>query len=98
MQRPNLVITVLWIPCGHFTKEGNPSLAKPPFNGALANIGSTSLVNEGHCDPFTNMDQLQLIEAEWRIYASVNKPLLVQIMACRLASAKPLYEPTLEYC
>ena len=41
---------------------------------------------------------LKLIEAEWRIYASVNKPSLVQIMACRLDGAKPLSEPMLEYC
>ena len=40
---------------------------------------------------------LYLIEAEWRIYALVNLPSLVQIMACRLAGAKPLSEPLLEY-
>ena len=40
----------------------------------------------------------QLIEAEWRIYASVNQPSLVQIMACRLDGAKPLSEPMMEYC
>ena len=40
----------------------------------------------------------QLIEAEWRIYASVNLPSLVQIMACRLVGAKPLSELMLEYC
>ena len=39
-----------------------------------------------------------LIEAEWRMYASINKPSFVQIMACRLVGAKPLSEPTLEYC
>ena len=38
-----------------------------------------------------------LIEAEWRKYASVNLPSLVQIMACRLVGAKPLPEPMLEY-
>ena len=38
-----------------------------------------------------------LIEAVWRICASINYPSLVQIMACRLAGAKPLYEPMLEY-
>ena len=38
------------------------------------------------------------VEAEWRIYASVNFPPLVQIMACRLVGAKPLSEPMLEYC
>ena len=32
------------------------------------------------------------------IYASVNQPAMVQIMACHLAGAKPLYEPMLEYC
>ena len=31
------------------------------------------------------------------IYASVNKPASVQIMACRLDGAKPLSEPMLEY-
>ena len=31
------------------------------------------------------------------MYASVNKPSLVQIMACRLVGAKPLSEPMLEY-
>ena len=39
-----------------------------------------------------------LIEGEWRIYASVNKPTLVYKMACRLVGAKPLSEPMLEYC
>ena len=39
-----------------------------------------------------------LIEVEWRIYASVALPALVQIMACRLDGAKPLSEPMLEYC
>ena len=32
------------------------------------------------------------------IYASLNKPSLVQIMACRLDGAKPLSEPMLGYC
>ena len=40
----------------------------------------------------------QLIEAVWRIYASVNFPSLAQIMACRLVGAKPLSKPMLEYC
>ena len=40
---------------------------------------------------------LWLTEAEWRIYALVNYPSLVQIMACRLVGAKPLSEPMLEY-
>ena len=39
-----------------------------------------------------------LIEAEWRIYASVQITTLVQIMACRLIGAKPLSEPMLDYC
>ena len=39
----------------------------------------------------------KLIEAERRIYASVDLPLLVQIMVCRLVGAKPLSEPMLEY-
>ena len=38
-----------------------------------------------------------LIEAEWRIYASVNYPSLVHIMACHLVSTKPLSDPMLEY-
>ena len=41
---------------------------------------------------------IKIIEAEWRIYASINYPSLVQIMACRLIGAKPLSEPMLEYC
>ena len=40
----------------------------------------------------------QLIQADLRIYASVNLPSLVRIMACRLVGAKPLSEPMLEYC
>ena len=40
----------------------------------------------------------KLIEAKWCIYASVNWPPLVQIMACRLVGAKPLSEPKLEIC
>ena len=38
-----------------------------------------------------------LIEAKWRIYASVNLTSLVQIMARALIGAKPLPEPMLEY-
>ena len=37
-----------------------------------------------------------LIAAEWRIHASINKPSLVQLTACRLDGAKPLSEPMLE--
>ena len=36
--------------------------------------------------------------AEWRIYASINYPSLVQIMACRLEGAKTLFAPMLECC
>ena len=39
-----------------------------------------------------------LIEADWRIYASVNFPPLIQIIACRLVGAKPLSKLMLEYC
>ena len=35
---------------------------------------------------------------EWRKYASVNYPSLVQIIAWRLDGTKPLFEPMLEYC
>ena len=35
----------------------------------------------------------ELIKAEWRIYASVFWPSLVQIMACHLVGAKPLSKP-----
>ena len=45
-----------------------------------------------------SMSRLWLIEAEWCIYASENQPSLVQMMDTRLAGAKPLYEPMLEYC
>ena len=41
---------------------------------------------------------LKLIEAEWRIYASVIWPALVQTMVCRLDGAKPLPEPMQECC
>ena len=40
---------------------------------------------------------VELIEAEWRLYASINKPSLVQIMACRLVGAEPLSESVLKY-
>ena len=40
----------------------------------------------------------KLIEAEWRIYASVNKQSLFQMMACRLSGAKLLSETMLEWC
>ena len=39
----------------------------------------------------------QLIQAKWRIYASIIYPSLVQIMACRLFGAKPLSEPMMLY-
>ena len=41
---------------------------------------------------------ISLIEAEWRIYTSVDLPPLVQLMACRLDGAKPLSGLMLEYC
>ena len=41
---------------------------------------------------------IQLTKAEWCIYASVNKPSLVQIMPCPLVGAEPLSDPMLEYC
>ena len=48
--------------------------------------------------PFCLDLNILTFETEWRIYASVNWPSLVQIMACRLNGAKPLSEPMLEYC
>ena len=39
---------------------------------------------------------LKLIEAGWRMYASVNEPSLVQIVACNLVGTKPLSEPMLQ--
>ena len=41
---------------------------------------------------------IQITEAEWRIYALVNLPSLVQIMASGLVGTKPLSEPMLKYC
>ena len=41
---------------------------------------------------------VKLIEAGRRIYASVNYPSLIQIIACRLGGAKPLSKSMLEYC
>ena len=35
---------------------------------------------------------------EWRIYASINQPSLVQIMACHLTGAEPIFETMMEYC
>ena len=43
------------------------------------------------------IQSIKLIEAERGIYASVNTPSFVQIMACRLVGTKPLSEPMLEY-
>ena len=40
----------------------------------------------------------QSIEAEWRMYASVNQSSSVPTMAYCLAGAKPWFEPVLEYC
>ena len=37
-------------------------------------------------------------KTKWRIYASVNSPSSVKIMACRLVGAKPFSEPMMEYC
>ena len=45
-----------------------------------------------------NMTSHWLIEAERRIYESVNSPSLVQMITCRLVDTKPLCESTLEYC
>ena len=41
---------------------------------------------------YQNSSSFINIEAEWRMYASVIKSSLVQIMACRLVGAKPLSE------
>ena len=41
--------------------------------------------------PWAGLNSLRPSD-EWRIYVSVNWPPLVQIMACRLAGAKPLSE------
>ena len=38
----------------------------------------------------------QLIEAEWRIYASVKETSLVQMVAYRLVRAKPLSEASVD--
>ena len=46
----------------------------------------------------SSMCSRKSIKTEWRIYASVNKPSLVQIMAWRLVGAKPLSEPMLNTC
>ena len=46
---------------------------------------------------FVKWVQILFIEAERRIYATVNMPTLVQKVACRLIGAKPLSEPMLEY-
>ena len=46
----------------------------------------------------SNMNRINSLRPEWRIYVSVNSPSLVQIIACRLIGAKPLSEPMLEYC
>ena len=48
--------------------------------------------NERECSLYWGQ-VLSLIEAEWRIYAS-----LVQIMACCLVGAEPLSEAMLPYC
>ena len=40
--------------------------------------------------PRSSPSDLLLIEAEWRIYASIDEP--------PLAIAKPLFEPMLEHC
>ena len=45
-----------------------------------------------------NKEGFYLIEAEWRIFTSVNLPSLVYIMTCRLDGAKPLSERMLKYC
>ena len=66
------------------------------------NVGTWYIKFRNHCNNdqlkhrITIFMQLLLIEAEWRIYASVNIPSLVQIMACRLVGAKPLSEPRME--
>ena len=39
----------------------------------------------------------QFISPWCRIYATVNRPVLVQIMACRLFGAKPLSKPSLQW-
>ena len=54
--------------------------------------------NKTRTDTYIGKTFLFNIEAEGRIYASVNQSAFVQIMACRLVGAKPLSEPMLEYC
>ena len=63
----------------------------------IGNVLSALCLNKV-CRAKNSPYSLKLIEAEWRIYASVNLPSLVQIMACRLVGAKPLSKPVLENC
>ena len=66
-------------------------LAKPLFY-------QVSCFLYGHYGKQVILPTIFLIEAAWRIYASLKWPILFEITACRLAGAKPLFEPTLEYC
>ena len=70
------------------------SLFKSGFSDDNGPCENNVYFNSDLNDPVTT----SLIETEWRMYASVNRPSLVQIMACRLVCTKPLSEPMLEYC
>ena len=63
-----------------------------PFQSVCCFHQSSPIIHK-----FDNVDYTVL--THWgRVYASVNLPSLLQIMAWRLAGAKPLSEPMLEYC
>ena len=65
--------------------------------GGVINKDMTPMsLNETRNSPYDEWCQFYLLtEAEWRIYASVNLPSLVQIMARRPVGYKPLSEPNL---
>ena len=98
-----------WLPSAtdlsrHFVQPHSPSGVWPCLTHCVPLLLRLNQASQGFV--FSQMQQqhpsytssrYQLIEAEWRIYASVNKPSLVQII-CRLNGAKPLSEPMLEYC
>ena len=91
-------------PCRQQDRQTQMALATPP---GVVKAPPASAPREPYLhtmSPHTSSLSLwiwksfKLIEAEWPIYASVNDPSLVQTMAWRLAGAKPLSEPILEYC
>ena len=76
------IVQINNIPASAWFRPGNKLLSEPMMVSLLMHI----------CVAWP-----QWVNSEWHKYVLVNKPSLVQVMACCLTGTEPLSEPMLEY-